>query len=123
VETVTRPGAEAITFLPGDRDRSLKRGQNAAQALARELAALWEVPLLDILARPRPARPQRGLARDDRRRNVRGSFEARGASPARIVLVDDVYTTGATVGAAATELRRVGARVVDVVTFARAVRR
>jgi predicted amidophosphoribosyltransferase len=42
--------------------------------------------------------------------------------PARIVLVDDVYTTGATVGAAASALRAGGARQVDVVTFARAVR-
>ena len=122
-ETVGRPGVDAVTYLPGDRDRSLRRGQNAAKALARELASLWELPLLHVLVRPRPARPQRGLAREERRRNVRGSFRAVRSSPVRIALVDDVYTTGATVGAAATELRRAGARRVEVVTFARAVRR
>jgi ComF family protein len=122
-ETVARPGVDAVTFLPGDRDRSLRRGQNAAEALAGELASLWGLPLLELLVRPQPARPQRGLPRGERRRNVRGAFRAKRASPVRIALVDDVYTTGATVGAAATELRRAGARRVDVVTFARAVRR
>jgi predicted amidophosphoribosyltransferase len=66
-------------------------------------------------------RPQRGLGRDERRRNVRGAFQAdevRGS----VLLVDDVYTTGATVSAAATALRRAGATSVEVVTFARAVR-
>jgi predicted amidophosphoribosyltransferase len=48
---------------------------------------------------------------------------AAAAPPLHVVLVDDVYTTGATVGAATTELRRAGARVVEVVTFARAIRR
>jgi predicted amidophosphoribosyltransferase len=53
---------------------------------------------------------------------VRGAFVAVAATPARVLLVDDVYTTGATVSAAATALRRAGARQVDVVTFARTVR-
>jgi predicted amidophosphoribosyltransferase len=122
-ETVPRPSVDELTFVPGDPERSLKRGQNAAEALARELALRWEVPVGPHLVRGEPTRPQRGLSRDERRRNVRGSFAAV-AGPGRCVaLVDDVYTTGATVGAAATELRRAGARVVHVVTFARAVRR
>ncbi|HEX5469624.1 MAG TPA: ComF family protein [Gaiellaceae bacterium] len=121
--TVPRPPADALTFVPGDPDRSLKRGQNAAEALARELASLWQLPLARLLVRREPARPQRGLSREERRRNVRGSFAAAGTPPGRLVLVDDVYTTGATVGAAATELRRAGARSVHVVTFARTVRR
>jgi predicted amidophosphoribosyltransferase len=56
------------------------------------------------------------------RANVRGAFSAARA-PAAVALIDDVYTTGATVSAAATELRRAGARAVFVVTFARAARR
>jgi predicted amidophosphoribosyltransferase len=53
---------------------------------------------------------------------VHGAFHATSA-PAVVALIDDVYTTGATVGAASTELRRAGARTVFVVTFARGVRR
>jgi predicted amidophosphoribosyltransferase len=74
-----------------------------------------------LLERARPIRAQRGLARDERRRNVRGAFRAR-AVRGRVLVVDDVYTTGSTVSAAATALRAAGASSVEVVTFARAVR-
>ena len=62
------------------------------------------------------------LGLQERRRNVRGAFAPARASPARVCLVDDIYTSGATAGAAASALRRGGARRVEVVTFARAVR-
>ena len=65
---------------------------------------------------------QRGLTLAERRRNVRGVFQATARAPGAVVLVDDVYTSGATVSAAATALRKAGARRVEVVTFARAVR-
>jgi ComF family protein len=122
-EVVPRPPVEALTFVPGDPERSLKRGQNAAEALARELASLWDLPVNPLLSRREPAKPQRGLSREERRKNVRGSFTVVSRPPHHVALVDDVYTTGATVGAAATELRRAGARSVHVVTFARTVRR
>jgi predicted amidophosphoribosyltransferase len=57
-----------------------------------------------------------------RRQNVAGAFSARARVPARLGLVDDVYTTGATASAASSALRAAGARHVEVVTFARAVR-
>jgi predicted amidophosphoribosyltransferase len=122
-EIVPCPPVDSLSFVPGDPDRSLKRGQNAAEALARELAVHWDLPVVALLVRREPARPQRGLSRDERRRNVRGSFAMVASPPKRAALVDDVYTTGATVSAAATELRRAGARSVHVVTFARTVRR
>jgi predicted amidophosphoribosyltransferase len=62
------------------------------------------------------------LTRDQRRRNVAAAFAARPGVPARVVLVDDVYTTGATANAAASALRQAGARRVEVVTFARTIR-
>ena len=64
------------------------------------------------------ARPAAG----ERRGNVAGAFSPSGASPPRVCLIDDVYTTGSTATACATELRRPGARRVDVVCLARAVR-
>jgi ComF family protein len=121
-ETVPPPRVDAVAFVPGDRERSLWRGHNTAEALARELARAWALPLIAPLVRAGRRPRQRGLPRAERRANVRGSFVVRRAVADRLVLVDDVYTTGATVSVAATELRRAGARAVDVVTFARAVR-
>jgi predicted amidophosphoribosyltransferase len=65
---------------------------------------------------------QRGLSRLERRSNVAGAFRPTDTAPARLVLVDDVYTSGATASAVASALRAAGARRVDVVTFARATR-
>ena len=123
LEVVPRPAAAALTFVPGDRERTLWRGANTAEALADSLSRLWEMPVLPLLRRPGRTPRQRGLARGARRANVRKAFSAATAAPADVAVIDDVYTTGATVGAAATELRRAGAREIHVVTFARAVRR
>jgi predicted amidophosphoribosyltransferase len=116
------PDAAAIAFVPPDGRRSAMRGHHPAERLACELGACWELPVLRALARARPVRQQRGLALADRRRNMRGAFRPVGRAPPAVVLVDDVYTTGATADAAASALRRGGARRVEVVTFARAVR-
>ena len=120
-EVVPRPSAQLIAFVPPDGDRSLRRGHHPPRRLADELGRLWELPVAPLLGRARPLARQRGLSRAERRRNVRGAFLARQAS-GHVLLVDDVYTTGATVAAAATALRAAGAARVDVVTFARAVR-
>jgi ComF family protein len=122
LEAVEPPDVAAVAFVPRDRDRTLKRGHHTAESLARELAAAWQLPLLAALHRARPAPRQRGLSRAERRRNLRGAFSARDDVPVRVALVDDVYTTGATVHFAASALRHAGARRVEVVTFARTIR-
>jgi predicted amidophosphoribosyltransferase len=121
-EVVPRPAADVITYIPPDGDRSLKRGHHPAERLAAELAALWGLDQRCLLGRTRSVAQQTGLSLAERRRNVRGAFVAAEAPPKTVVLVDDVYTTGATVGAAASALRTAGARTVHVVSFARAVR-
>ena len=121
-QSVPRPRAYTISFVPADADRRLKRGHNPAERLATELGARWELPVVALLERAHGVRPQRGLPLSERRRNVRGVFSATGRAPASLILVDDVYTSGATVSAAASALRKAGARRVEVVTFARAVR-
>lgn len=120
-ETVARPPVEALAFVPPDGDRSLARGHHPAQGLARGLGAAWDLPVAAVLARTGRGGRQTGLRLAERRANVRGAFAAQTA-PATLCLVDDVYTSGATAHAAASALRRAGARTVHVVTFARAVR-
>ncbi len=122
VDAVARPLADAITFIPPDGERSLARGHHPARRLAEELGAHWELPVEVLLARSRRVTRQRGLSLAARRKNVRGAFRGQGRALPRVVLVDDVYTSGATAGAAASALRAAGARYVEVVTMARVVR-
>jgi predicted amidophosphoribosyltransferase len=121
-KTVEPPTVAALAFIPADGDRSLKRGHHPAERLARELGRRWELPVVDALGRTRAPRPQRGLSLAARRRNVAGAFLAAKRVPASVALIDDVYTTGSTASAAASALRRAGARRIEVVTFARTVR-
>jgi predicted amidophosphoribosyltransferase len=119
---VPPPRAAALTFVPPDEERRLKRGFHPSERLARGLGRRWGLPVARILRRTGPSRRQRGLTLVQRRRNVRAAFRPIAAAPRTVVLVDDVYTSGATAAAAASALRKAGARRVDVVTFARAVR-
>jgi ComF family protein len=121
-DAVACPNADAVVFVPPDGDRSLRRGHHPAARLARELGRRWRLPTLEALARSRTPKRQRGLTIAERRRNVAGAFVASRQVPRRLVLVDDVYTTGSTVSAGASALRKAGAVRIDVVTFARAVR-
>jgi predicted amidophosphoribosyltransferase len=122
-EAVPRPDAAAIAFVPGDRDRTRWRGHSTAESLARELAAGWDLPVVRALGRTGRTLRQRGLSREARRANIRTAFRPLGMPPRRLVLVDDVYTTGATASAAASALRKADVRSVDVVTFARTLRK
>jgi predicted amidophosphoribosyltransferase len=122
VETVACPNVEAITFVPPDRERRLQRGHHPAERLARELAEQWDVPLVAALSRRGTSSRQRGLGIAARKRNVRGAFAAKTRVPARICLIDDVFTSGATASAAASALRSQGAREVHAITLARTLR-
>ena len=121
VQRVPPPEVDALTFVPSDRGRRLERGHNPAERLALDLAAAWELPCLPLLERTRGGR-QRGSSAAERR-TVRGAFRATGPAPRRVAVVDDVYTTGATAAAAASALRKAGARRVEAIAFARALRR
>src|SRR5689334_9582368 len=120
-EQLSPPAVDALTFVPADRARHLRRGHNPAERLALELAEAWELPCLPLLERTRGGR-QRGSSAAERR-TVRGAFRATSAAPRNVALVDDVYTTGATAAAVASALRAGGARRVEAVAFARALRR
>ncbi len=118
-------GADALTPVPLHRLRLFARRYNQSALLARELARLAGVPFApDLLARTRATPSQAGRSRRARFENVRGAFAVRrrrrdDVAGSRIVLVDDVMTTGATVAACSRTLKRAGARSVDVLTLAR----
>lgn len=116
------PRVAALAFVPSDDDRSLRRGHRPAESLAHELGRLWELPVETLVRRTRRVERQRGLRLEERRRNVASAFAPAGSSPPRVCLVDDVYTSGATAAASSSALRKGGARHVEVVTLARAVR-
>jgi predicted amidophosphoribosyltransferase len=119
---LTPPRTPVLTFVPPDRERGRRRGHHPAERLAQELSSRWQLPVRPLLVRTRYVPRQRGLPLGDRRRNVAGAFAPAGGIPSGVALVDDVYTSGATVAAAASALRKGGARRVEVLTFARVVR-
>jgi len=107
-------------------DRRLReRGFNQSQRLALFLSRSWAVPLsVDNLRRARWTDPQVGLAVAERKRNVRGAFSV--AKPEifekkRLLLVDDVFTSGSTVTECSRTLKQTGAEQVWVLTVARAL--
>jgi ComF family protein len=122
----TVAACDAIVPVPLHRARLFFRKYNQAAELARHLAGLSGKPLLAAtLLRVKRTTQQVGLGARARQDNVRGAFaiaEGRAGDifGRRIVLVDDVYTTGATVSAAVRVLKRAGAADVTVLTFARA---
>ena len=119
------PPADAIVAVPLHASRLRERGFNQAAMLARAAARILALPVLSrALVRTRATGPQTALDRASRAANVRGSMRAspRMVSGVRVLLVDDVFTTGATAAAAAHALLDAGATSVVVATVARAAR-
>ncbi len=121
-------GADLVAPVPLHRWRLFSRRYNQAALLAQGVARAAQIETVpDLLTRTRPTPPQHGRNRRARFANVRGAFAVRTqyrsrVGDCRVVLVDDVMTTGATVEACARSLRRAGAARVDVLTLARVVR-
>lgn len=115
--------ADWLLPMPLAPARLAERGYNPALLLARQLDA--GRCRAELLRRTRDTAPQRGLTRAERQRNVRGAFAAAAGQAGallagrRVLLVDDVMTTGASLYEAARALRQAGARHVDALVVAR----
>jgi competence protein ComFC len=118
-EAARELGAEAVTWVPMSPKRLSARGFDHGRLLAEASAEILGLPSSCLLTRIRDAPPQVGLEPDVRRRNLEGAFQAVLPPPRVVLLVDDVYTTGATASEAARALKAFGARTVYSVSFAR----
>lgn len=109
-----------LTYIPATKAALSKRGFDHAELLARELANTTGMDGSALLKRPKSA-DQRRFDRRGRQRNMEGRFSVRPdvPVPAKVLVIDDVCTTGATVFAAADRLLEAGAHEVYALTFAK----
>ena len=101
---------EVLVPIPMYPNNKKLRGYNQAEILAGYLGEYWNLPVnTELLKKVRDTGAQKELDRATRRKNLLEAFEAKGGSQfQRILLVDDVYTTGSTVDVAAESLKRAG---------------
>lgn len=119
---------DALTPVPLHWRRQWQRGFNQSEVLARALSRRTGIPTIAALRRVRPTPAQAGLSNAGRRRNVAAAFASRPSAGAalagkKILLIDDVMTTGSTAAECARALKRAGAARVALLTVARVDRR
>lgn len=124
-ENTTLREVDVVVPVPLHPGRLHERGYNQAELIARPLARALRVPLGSyLLVRTKPRPPRLLLSRRERWLTVRGAYEIRKGARVdniRILLIDDVFTTGATLDACSRALKRAGAKSVAGLTVARAV--
>ena len=121
---------DLVTAVPLHWRRRWQRGFNQSELLGRDMAKRCGIPYASVLKRVRATRSQAGLSNHKRRHNVAAAFACRGGRwrraelrGKRVLLIDDVLTTGATAAACAQSLKDGGASRVGVLTLARVDRR
>lgn len=113
-----------VTFIPSSLKRRLWLGFSPAELIARTVSKELHVPIADILRLQKRPRTQKGLTASERKENFRGAFACRRSfqDDETVLLVDDIFTTGSTIGEASLVLKQSGARVFTA-TFAMTGRR
>jgi ComF family protein len=117
-------GAQALVPVPQSPERERERGYNPAELLAVEISMMTGIPVQRFLRKEKSTRPQMSLRREERLRNPSGAYVISGSfrSLIHVVLVDDVFTTGATLEECAGVLKKSGISRVDAVVFGRTPR-
>lgn len=113
--------ADALCFVPMTAKEEKARGFNQAELIAKNLADRLNIPLCDCLVKIRETAFQKELSGKERRENLKGAFAVKpgvSLSGKKIVLVDDVFTTGATADACASALKKARAAEISSLTFA-----
>ncbi len=116
-------GRLTLVPVPLHPRRLRSRGYNQAEAIAHALSRRASIPLTDRLTRTGPSITQMGRNRSERQAGPIGSIDLAGIAPPRVVLVDDVVTTGATLAACREALAAAGSLEIAAVTFARTIGR
>ncbi len=113
------PANTVLTWVTMPEKRRKQRGIDHGKRLCEEIGARTGFLVRKLLIRKKDVRTQQGLSRAERRRNLRGVFSCPERVNAPVLLIDDVYTTGATTGACINALRKAGAPAVYLLTATR----
>lgn len=116
--------AGALVPVPQSPERERERGYNPAALLARRISGETHCPYLPVLKKIRSTLPQMSLTREERLRNPKNAYQVAAgvALPEKVILVDDVFTTGSTLEECARVLKKAGAVWVGALVFGRTPR-
>ena len=122
VNTKTFEDIDIITFVPSSRKTIKSRGYNQAKLIAEEFGKYFNLPVIETLTKVDTKRHQTGSSQKERLENLKGTFslcEGINLKNKRILLIDDVFTTGSTLDECAKTLKRTKPKVVNCYTFAK----
>lgn len=113
------PAATVLVPVPLSREKLMLRGFNQSELLARKMSSILGIPVKNCLAKGRNTSSQSKLTREARKASVQGAFQLNNSpNGEQVLLVDDIFTTGATVGECSRVLLQGGAQKVAVLTLA-----
>ena len=120
LKRIKKKSPHVIIPVPLCKSRLHERGYNQSELLAKEIADYLALPIMnDVLIRIKKTTPQKNMTPTERMENMKGAFAVVGDVRGKhILLIDDVYTTGATTGECAKMLKTAGAKTIAILTVA-----
>ncbi len=115
---------DLITYIPSDKKTLKRRGFNQSEFLAKKIGSTLELPVKSVLIKAKSTKEQKSLDRENRWINLKESFKLDNKDEIvnkKIILIDDIVTTGATVYFASKELSNVNIKELNVLTVAKIV--